>query len=412
MNNKMTKLEKQWILYDVGNSAFSLLIATIIPIVFNNLAKGELSEDVYFAYWGYAVTAATVGVAILGPIIGAISDRPNTRAKFFGWSVAIGAIGCALLPFFNNWLPFLIVFVLTKSIYNVSLVLYDSMLTDVTTPEKMDMVSSHGYAWGYVGSTIPFVISLGLMLFYESIGLTLPVALIIAFVVNALWWGLSAVPLMKNYKQVHSTPNVQSTKAIFSQLFETLREIRRNKHIFYYLISFVFFIDGVYTIINMATAYGTALGLSQNSLILALLTTQLVAFPCALIFSKISKKYPTGLLIKECIAAYGCVALFAIQLDQEWEFWMLAIFVGMFQGAIQALSRSYFAKIIPPQKTGEYFGIFDICGKGASIIGTLTVSLISQMTGSQQLAVGALSIMFFIGYVVFGYCEKFAKHTA
>ncbi|WPC08348.1 MFS transporter [Globicatella sp. PHS-GS-PNBC-21-1553] len=396
----LTKLEKNWILYDVGNSAFTLLATTIIPIVFNTLAENKgLSEDVYFSYWGYAVTISTIIVGILGPILGAKSDSHGHRKRWFTIMLVFGSIGCVLMPFFQHWLSFLIAYVLTKVFYNSSLVFYDSMLTDVTTPERMDRVSSHGYAWGYVGSTIPFVISIAIIFSKDMIGISTFHATIAAFVINALWWFLFSIPLIKTYEQKHiNTEN--STNQVFQQLWATLQQIIKDRKISLFLLSFFFYIDGVYTIINMATAYGTSLGLDSTGLILALLVTQLVAFPAALYFSKISHQYKTETLIKICIIAYGLIALYAIQLDQLYEFWILAIAVGMFQGAIQALSRSYFAKIIPNEKSGEYFGIFDICGKGASIFGTLIVSLITTFTGNQQYAVASLTILFIAGFII------------
>ncbi|MGX7106045.1 MFS transporter [Globicatella sanguinis] len=396
----LTKLEKNWILYDVGNSAFTLLATTIIPIVFNTLAENKgLSEDVYFSYWGYAVTISTIIVGILGPILGAKSDSHGHRKRWFTIMLVFGSIGCILMPFFQHWLSFLIAYVLTKVFYNSSLVFYDSMLTDVTTPERMDRVSSHGYAWGYVGSTIPFVISIAIIFGKDMLGITTFHATIAAFVINALWWFLFSIPLLKTYEQKHiNTEN--SANQVFQQLWATLQQIIKDRKISLFLLSFFFYIDGVYTIINMATAYGTSLGLDSTGLILALLVTQLVAFPAALYFSKISHQYKTETLIKICIIAYGLIALYAIQLDQLYEFWILAIAVGMFQGAIQALSRSYFAKIIPNEKSGEYFGIFDICGKGASIFGTLIVSLITSFTGNQQYAVASLTFLFIAGFII------------
>lgn len=396
----LTKLEKNWILYDVGNSAFTLLATTIIPIVFNTLAENKgLSEDVYFSYWGYAVTISTIIVGILGPILGAKSDSHGHRKRWFTIMLVFGSIGCILMPFFQHWLSFLIAYVLTKVFYNSSLVFYDSMLTDVTTPERMDRVSSHGYAWGYVGSTIPFVVSIAIIFGKDMIGITTFHATIAAFVINALWWFLFSIPLIKTYEQKHiNTEN--SANQVFQQLWATLQQIIKDRKISLFLLSFFFYIDGVYTIINMATAYGTSLGLDSTGLILALLVTQLVAFPAALYFSKISHQYKTETLIKICIVAYGLIALYAIQLDQLYEFWILAIAVGMFQGAIQALSRSYFAKIIPNENSGEYFGIFDICGKGASIFGTLIVSLITSFTGNQQYAVASLTFLFIAGFII------------
>ena len=396
----LTKLEKNWILYDVGNSAFTLLATTIIPIVFNTLAENKgLSEDVYFSYWGYAVTISTIIVGILGPILGAKSDSHGHRKRWFTIMLVFGSIGCVLMPFFQHWLSFLIAYVLTKVFYNSSLVFYDSMLTDVTTPERMDRVSSHGYAWGYVGSTIPFVISIAIIFSKDMIGISTFHVTIAAFVINALWWFIFSIPLIKTYEQKHiNTEN--NANQVFQQLWATLQQIIKDRKISLFLLSFFFYIDGVYTIINMATAYGTSLGLDSTGLILALLVTQLVAFPAALYFSKISHQYKTETLIKICIIAYGLIALYAIQLDQLYEFWILAIAVGMFQGAIQALSRSYFAKIIPNEKSGEYFGIFDICGKGASIFGTLIVSLITTFTGNQQYAVASLTILFIAGFII------------
>lgn len=167
------------------------------------------------------------------------------------------------------------------------------------------------------------------------------------------------------------------------------------------MLAFFFYIDGVYTIIDMATAYGTVLGFDSTKLLLALLVTQIVAFPFAIIFGRLANCYKTERLITICIGAYLCIAIFAIFLREQWQFWVLAILVGMFQGGIQALSRSYFAKIIPPEKSGEYFGLMDICGKGASFLGTTVISLISQVTGKVNIGVGAISVFFVLGMIVF-----------
>jgi len=401
--NKLTRLEKYWILYDVGNSAFILMVSTIIPIYFNYLASLEnISEVDYLAYWGYAASITTAIVAIIGPILGTIVDTKGYKKPIFTFSMMIGVLGLAALSIPKSWIIFLAIFVIAKIGYNASLIFYDSMLLDITEPDKMDTVSSHGYAWGYIGSCIPFVISLVFVLFYESIGLSFQMGMTIAFLVNALWWFFMTMPLLKNYHQVYYIEKPEHPiKESFTRLKNTLKDITKERKVFLFLVSFFFYIDGVYTIIEMATAYGNALGLDSNGLLMALLVTQIVAFPFALIFSKLSKMYKPELLIKICIVAYTCIALFAIQLDQQWEFWVLAVCVGMFQGAIQALSRSYFAKIIPNEKSGEYFGLFDICGKGASFMGTTLVGVISQLTGKMNIGVGVISVMFVIGLFFF-----------
>lgn len=406
--NKLTKLEKYWILYDVGNSAFILLVATIVPIYFNYLASlAKISEVDYLAYWGYASSFTTLIVAIIGPVLGSIVDTKGYKKPIFTISMIIGVMGLACFSVPKSWIIFLSVFVIAKIGYNASLIFYDSMLLDITDDKRMDYVSSQGYAWGYIGSCVPFVVSLVFVLFYEKMGIPFNSAMTIAFLINALWWLGMTLPLLKNYKQVNFVEKQEHPiRDSFKRLGHTLSTLNEDKKVFFYLISFFFYIDGVYTIIEMATAYGSALGLNTNGLLIALLVTQIVAFPFALIFGRLSKKYPTDKLIKVCIVAYTGIALFAIQLDKQWEFWILAIFVGMFQGAIQALSRSYFAKIIPPKKSGEYFGLFDICGKGASFMGTTLVGLISQLTGHMNYGVAMISVMFVIGFYFF---QKAAK---
>ena len=405
---KMTKLEKQWVLYDVGNSAFVMLVSTIIPIYFKNMATASgISAANSTAYLSYAISISTILVALLGPVCGAAADNKGFKKPLFTAFMMIGVIACAAMGIPKTWLAFLVVFVIAKVGFSGSLIFYDSMLVDVTTDERMDEVSSHGYAWGYIGSCIPFVACLGVVLGAKPLGIGMQTAMIIAFIITALWWLLSSVPLLRSYRQKYfAEVNGHVVKDSFKRLGKTFAELVKEKHIFVFLLAFFFYIDGVYTVIDMATAYGQALGLDSTGLLLALLVTQIVAFPSVLIFGRIVKKVSPEKIITVCIMAYFGIAVYAYWLDTQFDFWMLAVLVGMFQGTIQALSRSYFAKIIPAEKSGEYFGIYDICGKGASVIGTALVSFISQMTGSINIAVSALSVMFLVGLVLFRYSAK------
>ena len=422
---KLTALEKSWILYDIGNSAFILLVATLVPIYFNALASSAgVNEDLYLSYWGYAGSIATVLVAILGPVCGTLADR-KMKKQFFLFAMLLGVVSCAALGFAPGWLSFLAVFILARVGYSASLVFYDSMLPELTEDSRMDSVSSMGYAFGYIGSVIPFVVCLILVLMPDTFGLTTGSAMVIAFLITAVWWAVCTIPLLRRYRQ---TAFVDAEKSplldSFRQLGRTIRDAKKEKHIFLYLVAFFFFIDGVYTIIDMATAYGTALGLDTTGLLLALLVTQVVAFPCSILFGRLSAKFDTGLLIKVCILCYTGITLFAAFLVSQWQFWLLAVLVGMFQGGIQALSRSYLGKIIPPERSGEFYGLMDIFGKGASFVGMTLVSVVSQLTAGTQLhifgltlqneniAVFSLIILFIIGYVLFCKADKLNKQRA
>lgn len=400
---KLNGKEKRWILYDVGNSAFVLLVATIIPIYFNYLAgKAGLSDVDYLAYWGYAASICTVIVAILGPILGTIADTKGYKKPIFMISILIGTIACSLLGLMAQWMAFLIVFLIAKVGFSASLIFYDSMLSDITDEERMDYVSSQGYAWGYIGSCVPFVLCLVIVLGSDPLGIRMETAMGIAFVLVAVWWLLMSLPLLKNYEQkyyVEKKPHAFAQS--FKRLGETFKNMKEEKQVFMFLLAFFFYIDGVYTIIDMATAYGSALGLDSTGLLLALLVTQIVAFPCAIIFGNLSYRIRTEKLIIVCIFAYLGIAIFAVFLKTQLQFWILAILVGMFQGGIQALSRSYFTKIIPEEHSGEYFGLMDICGKGASFVGTTIVSIVSQLTGNISMGVGMIAILFCIGIVIF-----------
>lgn len=396
-------MEKAWVLYDVGNSAFVLLVATLFPIYFDAIAQqAGISSVDYLAYWGYATSAVTVIVALSGPVLGTMTDFKGWKKPVFLGSMMIGAAGCLLLGFTQSWLVFLVIFVAAKCGFSASLIFYDAMLGDVTAPERMDEVSARGYAWGYIGSCIPFAAGLVLVLSAPKIGLGQMQAITAAFCISAVWWFAATIPLWRSYRQLHYVPAERKVvRSSFRRLAGTLKNMKKHPEVFWFLLSFFCYIDGVYTIIDMATAYGTALGLDTTGLLLALLVTQIVAFPATLAFGRLSGRYSPRILISVCIGAYTLITVFGMTLDTQAEFWILAVCVGLFQGGVQALSRSHFAKIIPKEQAGEYFGIFDICGKGASFLGTMLVSVMSQVTHSIQFGIGSLIVLFLLGFVLF-----------
>ena len=399
---RQKRRELPWILYDVGNSAFTLLASAILPIYFNSLVTGAgLSGSDATAIWGYAASGVTLCVAVISPILGSFTDFRGLKKPFFFFSAMLGVICCAALGIPMTWVAFLALYIITKTAYSVSLVFYDAMLPDIADMKRVDAVSSKGYAWGYIGSCIPFIISIALVLFMENTA----AAMAIAFILNAAWWLAFTIPLTRSYKQIHfvertAHPVRQNFKALAS-VFRKEGGVANRKGIILFLISFFLYIDGVYTVIDMATSFGTALGLESSGLLIALLVTQIVAFPSAIVFGRLAGKVSNELLITISICAYTFVGAFAIFMQTMWQFWVLAVMVGLFQGGIQALSRSYFTKIIPAEHSGTLFGIMDIFGKGAAFLGTMLVSVVTQLTDSVNLGAIPIVCLFVAGLVMF-----------
>lgn len=411
---KLTKQEFAWVLYDVGNSAFTMLACSLIPIWFKNLAigtnPGQITSDQATAYYSIAIAVVTVIVALIGPICGAIADHKDTKKIIFTTSVALGVAGCVLNGFAANWVLFIVIYVITKICYSASLTFYDSMLNDVTTEERMDEVSSYGYAWGYIGSCIPFLIALiAYVLGPDMVGiLSEGVSKFIGFFVTALWWALVTLPLLKNYQQKNYVESEKNAigKA-FGKIFGTLKSIAiDNKKVLFFLIAFFLYIDGVGTIIDNCINIGTDLNLDTVGQVVFLLATQVVAFGGSLIFARLSNKYDTVTLILVCIVGYFAVCLYALTLKTLLHFGILAFGVGCFQGSIQSLSRSYYSKIIPAENSGEYFGIYDIFAKGASFLGSAVIAAVKLAGGTINVAVACLAIFFALGFIFLKLADK------
>jgi len=357
----------------------------------------------YLATWSFATSIATIIMALLGPILGTITDYRGYRKTMFTGFLVVGTLACAALGLAGGWLTYLIIYVIAKVTYQSTLVIYDSMLVDVTTEERMDLVSSNGFAWGYIGSCIPFIFALGMYLLGTKDIIPLEIAIAVDFIVVALWWFCVTIPLLRRYKQKHYVEHTGENRVlqVFIRLGRTLKSLfQGDRKVLLFLLAFFLYIDGVYTIIDEAVAIGSALGLDQMGLLVVLLLTQVVAFAFATWFGKLSQTHPTVQLISVAIGGYIFVAIFALFMHSLWQFAIMGFVVGMFQGAIQALSRSYYAKIIPPDMSGEYFGLYDICGKGAAFMGTMLIGVTTSITGSVNIAVATLAVLFIGGFIL------------
>ncbi|MBM6692241.1 MFS transporter [Bifidobacterium pullorum subsp. saeculare] len=395
---KLTPREKRWIMYDVGNSAFVLLSTAVVPIYANSLLEAA-GQDNIVSTWGYAQTIASLVIALLMPILGSIADVQGMKIKFFLGFFLTGVVMCLGMSLPLGWLAFLVVYVLATIGLNGSLTFYDSMLIDTTSNERMDKVSSHGYAWGYVGSTIPFIVCIAVIFGGPSLlGLDTAACTRISFLITAVWWVAFTVPLLRSYRQVHyrttADHTAEAVRGTFRELAGTFRRIARDRSLLLFMIAFFFYIDAVNTVISMSTSYGTQLGIDSTQLVIALLVTQFVAFPCAILYGRLAGRFGAKRMIVIAVIAYlGIVMFAAFFLKTAVEFWILAILVGMFQGGIQALSRSYYGKIIPKDHANEYYGFYDIFGKTASVLGTFLVATTTAATGNASFGVLSIAVL-------------------
>ena len=421
---KFTREEKSWIMYDWANSVYAtIMMAAVFPIYFTNVANSAGQSGDY--WWGIGTSIAMIVVAVLAPIIGALSDFAGYRKKLFLTFFALGVAFTLASAFVGNWILLLLGYVISHIGFAGSCLVYDSFLAEVTTPDRMDKLSGYGFAFGYIGgSTIPFLISIALIMFGPNFGVDTILATRISVAIAAVWWGLFTIPFLKNIHQKYSIERSQS-QAIISAAFisagHTAKKIFSDKKLLFFIIAYFFYIDGVGTVINMSTAYGATLGLNTTSMILALLVTQLVAFPCSIGFSALSQRYGSLKMIKLAVSEYLliCIIGFAMGFGLEKEmfgiptattlFWILACMVGTVQGGIQAISRSYYCQMIPPENTGEFFGFFDIFGKFASVLGPLIYALVRDITDSPAYAILSIVFLFLIGLILLGTGSKHFK---
>ena len=420
---RFSKVERAWILYDWANSIYATnIMAAIFPIYFA-MAATETGDKIY----GFAVSAANLIVALLSPLLGAIGDFRGMKKKLFAAFLLIGLGFTVTMAVFDSWQLMLVGLVISRIGFSGSCLFYDSFLTDVTTPERMDKVSAWGYAMGYIGgSTIPFVLSIAILLLMGQSVLSYKISILLVVV----WWAVFSIPFLRNVEQIYCVdePPRQLARAAFSNMAKTFRAILKDKRILCFIVAYFFYIDGVDTVISMATNYGTTLGLGTIGMILAILVTQIVAVPFSILFGNLAKKVGAIRMIAVAVSVYFVITILGFVMGFNIEraelaggdveaairtstvlFWVLATLVGTVQGGIQALSRSYFGQIIPPERSNEYFGFLDIFGKFSCVIGPALYSLVYTLTNRPSFSILSV-ILLFLGGGIALVCGR--KHFA
>ncbi|SFH86461.1 MFS transporter [Pisciglobus halotolerans] len=413
---KYTKAEKSWIMQDWANSAYSIMVTTaVFPLFFKAVAEGSgVSGADSTAYLGYANAISTFLVSISAPVLGTIADYKGLRNPLFTFGTLLGifsTLGFAFVPS-DKWLPLLFLYALSAIGIGVANIFYDGSLMDVTTLQRMDRVSSAGFGFGYIGSSIPFIIFIFFQL-TQILPLSQMALIKWGFVLTSIWWFGFTLPYWKNVQQIHYIERQpQVVRSSFKRLWQTFRHIREYKNAFIFLLAYFFYIDGVGTIFKMATAVGSDIGLSSNDLIIVMLITQIVAFPFSILYGVLSKHYGNKRLIYTGILTYLLICVYALSLDSLTTFIILALLVGTAQGGIQSLSRSMFGQLIPSERSNEFFGFYNIFGKFAAVVGPLLMGIITQYTKNSLDGVFALIVLFIIGAIILHFVEEPVKPAA
>ena len=383
-----------WVLYDWANSAYAtIVLAGFFPIIFSNYYADILPSGMRTLLLGISNSSASLLLIILAPFLGLISDRYGDKKKFLLFFASVSITSTLLLVVVDrdSWAIASILFSISVLGFMLSNVFYDSMIMNFNEKKFRNTISSYGYAFGYLGGGIAFIIAILVVLFSGS-NIEIIQNKKISFLIASLWWLLFMIPLILYWKEPNQLSNV---KKVF--LKDTFIEIFNNKHIFYFLLAYWTYIDGVDTIIRMAVNYGITLGFNQYDLLLALLIVQFVSFPGTLFINFLANRTSTETGIIFCILLYMVITLFATVIDSLVGFYSIAVSIGIVQGGIQALSRSYFANIIPQSRDSEFFGVYNMLGKFAALIGPLLVGLITYLTDSSRLGISSIILLFIIG---------------
>lgn len=392
-----SRMINAWCLYDAGNSAFATTImAAILPVYFREIAAAGMPVNLPSTLWGYTSSLSLLFGASLAPILGSMADVSGSKKRFLAAFTLLGVLSTALLFFTGkgDWLPTLALYALGSLGFSLSMIFYDALLPHIAPPGQMDMVSSRGYAWGYIGGGTLLAVNLAAVAFLPG---TLGARL--SFVSVAVWWSVFTIPLLLFIPEPPSEyPPPKGSRAVltlgFRQLADTFRQMRNYRELLIFLAAYWLYNDGVGTIMKMAAIYGAEKGIGMMNLVGALLVTQFVGAPFAMLFGRLSLRLGGKKTITIGLAWYAMISLGAFFLESAWHFWVLAIAVGMAQGGVQAISRSTYGMMIPKGKTGEFFAFYDVFSKFSGVAGPALFALLTQISGSPRLGIASLVIFF------------------
>jgi UMF1 family MFS transporter len=414
MKDKFTRAEKSWMTYDLVSNAYAtIVLAAIFPIYFNAvLGHNTLGLE----FKGYASSFVMLIATISSPILGLLGDYRGMKKRLWASFSLSGVVFTLGLAFAASWQLLLLFFVLSNIAYNSAGLFYDSFITDVTSHNRMHRVSTWGFAVGYFGGGTALLIICTVLLF--TLGTHNPLPVKISFGLTALWWLVFSLPMLFFTKQTHfrDLPLREARHNFWRQLRETLGAIVHYRPLFFFVLAYFFYIDGVGTVINMATSYGSTLGLSTGVMIAALLTTQIIGVPCSILFGRLAQRFGALKMIGIAIAIYTFICILGFYMGFTVEnatqaahsaavsraqllFWLMAALVGTCQGGIQALSRSQFGRMIPEEKSNEYFGFFNIFNRFASIMGSFLIASITAATGRASFGILSVILLFIVGAV-------------
>jgi UMF1 family MFS transporter len=396
-----------WALYDWANSAFATaVLAGFFPVFFKGFWSGGVSATESTFQLGLANSLASAVIVFLAPVLGAIADVGGVRKRLLLVFALLGICMTSGLYFVAEGQAglALLLFVLATIGFSGSIVFYDALIVSVTEEQHYDVVSAYGYALGYLGGGSLFAVTVAMSLWPQAFGLPdVTVAVRFSFICVAVWWLLFSIPLLLFVPEQKGTARASTLAVIkggFQQLLATFHKVRRLRYVFLFLLAYWLYIDGVDTIVRMAVDYGMALGFSADNLITALLITQFIGFPAAIVFGYVGKRIGAKPAILFGIVVYFAVTLFAYRMQSIQEFYVLAMVIGLVQGGVQALSRSLYARLIPPDKSAEFFGFYNMLGKFAAILGPLIVGVVGILSASSRLAILSISVLFISGGIL------------